>query len=55
LGAWIVQDKLLSYRSVVQRLVAETSNTVENHMSKEEIVFRMLERALEKEKRDKSL
>jgi hypothetical protein len=44
------QGKLLSYRSVVQRLVAELGNAIENHTSREEIILKMLERALDKEK-----
>jgi hypothetical protein len=48
------QGTLLTFRSTVQRLVADLGNAIENHTSREEIVLRMLERALDKENRDKA-
>ncbi len=48
------QGKLLSFRSTVQRLVADLGNVIENHTSREEVILRMLEKALEKEQREKT-
>ena len=48
------QEKLLSFRSLVQQVVSDLSNSIESHASREEVVFRMLERALEKENQGKA-
>jgi hypothetical protein len=48
------QGTLLTFRSTVQRLVADLGNAIENHTSREEIILKMLERALDKENRDKT-
>jgi Hemerythrin HHE cation binding domain len=48
------QEKLLSYRGELQRMVSDLSNTMESHASREEIIFRMLERALESEKQSQA-
>ncbi len=48
------QDKLLAYRGQIQRMVSDLSSSMESHASREEIIFRMLERALEKEKQSQT-
>ena len=44
------QEKLLSFRNLVQQMVSDLSNLIESHASREEMIFKMLERALEREK-----
>ena len=48
------QERLLEYRTTIERTIADLTAAIEGHASREEVVLRMLERALEKEKQDKA-
>ena len=52
--AGLQQESLLSFRNVVQQKTSDLSSTMESHASREEIILRMLEKSLERQRQAKT-